>query len=213
MGKVTLVFLAFVLACTSAGSAHADKDSTCETYALSVMGQIKQAGKQEACRAHGFFGGDRWRNDFHYHYNACAQRYDAATKAHRAFTQSEKEARSRELSACISKDDDRGKEKGKGKGKNDKKKDDAELTECTILQPGGGGGCKTGLKWVCEKLKSGKKCCGCVPDKSAQTPAGERMEDHPCFVHCSSTKCGGVSNEGRDACVLGCLQSTNCTPH
>jgi hypothetical protein len=46
-----------------------------------------------------------------------------------------------------------------------------ELTECTIQQPGGGGGCTTGFKRVCQKLKSGKKCCGCVPDKNAQAPA------------------------------------------
>jgi hypothetical protein len=27
---------------------------------------------------------------------------------------------------------------------------------------GWGGGCKGGFKWVCEKMKSGNKCCGCV---------------------------------------------------
>jgi hypothetical protein len=42
------------------------------------------------------------------------------------------------------------------------------LTECTIVQPGGGGGCKTGFKYVCEKMKSGNKCCGCVADKGSQ---------------------------------------------
>ena len=47
------------------------------------------------------------------------------------------------------------------------------LSECTIVQPGGGGGCKTGLKWVCEKMKSGNKCCGCVPDKNKGTSAGQ----------------------------------------
>jgi hypothetical protein len=39
---------------------------------------------------------------------------------------------------------------------------DAGLTECTIQQSGSGGGCKGGFKWVCEKMKSGNKCCGCV---------------------------------------------------
>jgi len=48
---------------------------------------------------------------------------------------------------------------------------DSELTECTIQQGPGGGGCTTGFKHVCEKLKSGKKCCGCVADKNAQAPA------------------------------------------
>jgi hypothetical protein len=50
---------------------------------------------------------------------------------------------------------------------------DAGLTECTIQAPGGGGGCKSGFKRVCEKLKSGKKCCGCVADKNAQPPKKE----------------------------------------
>lgn len=45
---------------------------------------------------------------------------------------------------------------------------DAGLTECTILGAGGGGGCKSGFNWKCEKLKSGKKCCGCVADKDAK---------------------------------------------
>lgn len=204
MRKFAPVFLAFVVACSLAGSARADKDSTCEAYALSVMGQIKQSENHEECRERGFFKGDRWRNDFKYHYNACAERYDAATDRHRAFTQNEKEARNRDLSKCIDKE-----EHGKGK---DKKDDKPELTECTIQQPGGGGGCKGGFKRVCEKMKSGKKCCGCVPDESAQTPAGERIEDHPCFTYCSTTKCGGATKEVRDACVLGCLASTNCTP-
>jgi endosialidase-like protein len=48
---------------------------------------------------------------------------------------------------------------------------DSELTECTIQQGPGGGGCVKGFKHVCQKLKSGKKCCGCVPDKNAQAPA------------------------------------------
>ncbi|HSB58932.1 MAG TPA: hypothetical protein VLD66_04960 [Methyloceanibacter sp.] len=47
-----------------------------------------------------------------------------------------------------------------------------ELTECTIQQGPGGGGCVTGFKHVCQKMKNGKKCCGCVPDKNAQAPAG-----------------------------------------
>ncbi len=49
--------------------------------------------------------------------------------------------------------------------------DGAGLTECTIQQPGSGGGCKAGFKRVCEKMKSGNKCCGCVPDKA--TSAGQ----------------------------------------
>jgi len=48
-----------------------------------------------------------------------------------------------------------------------KKKDGDALTECTIQ--GSGGGCTTGFKRVCEKLKNGKKCCGCVPDENSKS--------------------------------------------
>jgi hypothetical protein len=57
------------------------------------------------------------------------------------------------------------------KHKKNAKDTDSELTECTIQQGPGGGGCVKGFKHVCQKLKSGKKCCGCVPDKNAQAPA------------------------------------------
>ena len=61
------------------------------------------------------------------------------------------------------------------KHKKNAKDTDSELTECTIQKGPGGGGCVKGFKHVCEKLKSGKKCCGCVPDKNAQAPAGGAM--------------------------------------
>jgi hypothetical protein len=53
---------------------------------------------------------------------------------------------------------------------------DTGLTECTIVQPGGGGGCKGGFKWVCEKVKSGNKCCGCVPNKDSQASGNNQPE-------------------------------------
>ncbi len=99
------------------------------------------------------------------------------------------------------KDGDHKKEKKKGKK-------DSGLTECTIQGPNSGGGCKGGFKRVCEKLKSGKKCCGCVPDETAKAPE-EKLEDHPCFNHCAGT-CGGPTKEARDACILDCLQTTSC---
>ncbi len=55
--------------------------------------------------------------------------------------------------------------------------DSSGLETCTIQQPGGGGGCKSGFKRVCEKLKSNKKCCGCVPDKNAKTDPGNAKTD------------------------------------
>jgi hypothetical protein len=60
---------------------------------------------------------------------------------------------------------------GDKKSKKKKHQESSGLTECTIQSPGSGGGCKNG-KWVCEKMKSGQKCCGCVADKNAkQAPA------------------------------------------
>jgi hypothetical protein len=60
----------------------------------------------------------------------------------------------------------------KKKHKDGQSQNSSGLTDCTIVSPGGGGGCKTGFKYVCEKMKSGNKCCGCVADKHAkQAPA------------------------------------------
>lgn len=79
-------------------------------------------------------------------------------------------------------DDDDDNHHGKGKKKNTDG-DTSDLSECTIQGPNSGGGCKGGFKYVCEKMKSGKKCCGCVADKNAksqQAPAqaGQKGEDN-----------------------------------
>jgi hypothetical protein len=60
-----------------------------------------------------------------------------------------------------------------------------------------------------------KKCRASCSNECAQNaePPEARMEDQPCFSYCSTTKCGGATKEVRDACVLGCLASTSCTPH
>jgi hypothetical protein len=64
-------------------------------------------------------------------------------------------------------DDDDDDDHHNGKGNKKKNADDgAALSECTIQGGNSGGGCKNG-KWTCEKMKSGKKCCGCVPDPKA----------------------------------------------
>jgi hypothetical protein len=61
---------------------------------------------------------------------------------------------------------------GDKKSKKKKHQESSGLAECTIQSPGSGGGCKSGFKWTCEKMKSGNKCCGCVADKNAkQAPA------------------------------------------
>jgi hypothetical protein len=51
------------------------------------------------------------------------------------------------------------------------------LSECTIQGENSGGGCKTGFNRVCETLKSGKKCCGCVPDKNAKPENKEGADE------------------------------------
>lgn len=61
----------------------------------------------------------------------------------------------------------------KKKHKNGQSQNDSGLTDCTIVSPGGGGGCKTGFKYVCEKMKSGNKCCGCIADKNKGTSADQ----------------------------------------
>ena len=43
----------------------------------------------------------------------------------------------------------------------------AELTQCTIVGPNDAFSC-SGQKRVCQKLKNGKKCCGCVADENAK---------------------------------------------
>ena len=80
-------------------------------------------------------------------------------------------------------DDNNNDDNHHGKGK--KNNEGAGLSECTIIQPGGGGGCKTGLKWVCEKMKSGNKCCGCVADKSKGTSTSQSGGD-------GKTSSGGI---------------------
>ncbi|MCJ7598591.1 MAG: hypothetical protein MUO41_08185 [Methyloceanibacter sp.] len=71
-------------------------------------------------------------------------------------------------------DDDEEDNDDRHHGKGNKNGDDgAGLSECTIQQSGGGGGCTGGFKRVCEKMTSGNKCCGCVPDKNQGTSAGQ----------------------------------------
>jgi len=101
MRQLALVLLTWILACTSAGSAYADKDSTCEAYANRSMVQIQKSEKYPGCRAQGWFSGDRWRKDWNYHFNACAKLYDIKTKAHTAFTQAARKARDGQLTSRL----------------------------------------------------------------------------------------------------------------
>src|SRR5262249_16599240 len=77
------------------------------------------------------------------------------------------------------------------KHKKSAKDTDSELTECTIQQ-GPGGGCEKGFKHVCQKLKSGKKCCGCVADKNDQAPAPAPAEGPKPVDFCWTVMFGNV---------------------
>jgi hypothetical protein len=46
---------------------------------------------------------------------------------------------------------------------------DNGLEQCTIVSKGGGMGCVAPQKLVCQKMKNGQKCCGCVGDKPTPT--------------------------------------------
>ena len=65
----------------------------------------------------------------------------------------------------------------KNKKHSGQSQNDSGLTNCTIVQPGGGGGCKGGFKYVCEKMKSGDKCCGCVPTQDSTAKGTEPEKD------------------------------------
>jgi hypothetical protein len=99
-------------------------------------------------------------------------------------------------------DDDHHQKKGEGKHE-----DEPELTQCTIQEPGGGGGCTEGFKHVCEKMKNGKKCCGCVPKKpeltqcTIQSPSGGMGCVAPLKLVCEKLK------SGKKCC--GCVPDKN----
>ena len=57
--------------------------------------------------------------------------------------------------------------------------DDSGLEHCTIQSSKGGGGCVSPYKHVCEKLKSGKKCCGCVLPAGQTAPTPPAVKEKP----------------------------------
>ena len=95
-------------------------------------------------------------------------------------------------------DDDDDHQKGKGKGKG--KQEDSGLTECTIQTPNSGGGCKNGT-WKCEKMKSGKKCCGCVPNKNAPGGGGAQPT---CESQCAAKCAPFAGAEDHGVCISEC---------
>jgi len=99
--------------------------------------------------------------------------------------------------------DDDGKDKKKNTDDDKNSDDDTGLTDCTIQQPGGGGGCTGGFKRVCEKLKNGKKCCGCMVDKNAPPP--KKADDKPQLLTYACTSNvqipDGTIVDNRKACL------------
>jgi hypothetical protein len=81
--------------------------------------------------------------------------------------------------------------------KNKNSDDDSGLTDCTIQQSGGGGGCTAPLKYVCEKLKGGKKCCGCVVDNSNHKGDDDSKE----------SGAGTSKTSGADPLVNNCIKT------
>jgi hypothetical protein len=71
-------------------------------------------------------------------------------------------------------------------------KDTDALTECTIESSGGGGGCVSGFKRVCQKLKNGKKCCGCVEEKHSEATTTPPPAATTHTYHCLSNFIPGV---------------------
>jgi hypothetical protein len=58
----------------------------------------------------------------------------------------------------------------------------AQLEQCTIVKSGGMG-CVAPQKLVCQKMKNGQKCCGCVGDKpsgAAKTQTPPPMDYYEC---------------------------------
>ena len=98
-------------------------------------------------------------------------------------------------------DDDDDDQKGKGEGKGKGKQEDSGLSECTIQTPNSGGGCKNGT-WKCEKMKSGKKCCGCVPNKNAPTGGGGAQPT--CESQCAAKCAPLIGAEDHGVCISEC---------
>lgn len=59
------------------------------------------------------------------------------------------------------------------------KDNDAQLEQCTIVKSGGMG-CVAPLRLVCQKMKNGQKCCGCVGEKAAKKQTPPPMDYYEC---------------------------------
>ncbi|HZP07738.1 hypothetical protein [Methyloceanibacter sp.] len=72
------------------------------------------------------------------------------------------------------------------------KDNDAQLEQCTIVKSGGMG-CVAPQKLLCQKMKNGKKCCGCVGEKNAKEAPKETPKDTPIKDFCENMDKNGLA--------------------
>ena len=66
----------------------------------------------------------------------------------------------------------------------------AQLEQCTIITSGGMG-CVAPQKLVCQKMKNGQKCCGCVGEKAAKKQTPPPMDSYRCEAMVLPQSVGG----------------------
>jgi hypothetical protein len=72
------------------------------------------------------------------------------------------------------------------------KDNDAQLEQCTIVKSGGMG-CVAPQKLVCQKMKNGQKCCGCVGEKAAKAQTPPPMDYYECQARVLPQSVAGLS--------------------
>jgi hypothetical protein len=102
-------------------------------------------------------------------------------------------------------DDDNDNDDDHHQGNKKHNDEDSGLESCTIQSSKGGGGCVAPLKYVCEKLKNGKKCCGCVGDKNAKTQTPQTQTQQPPEKkpgsYCSEVVAASMEGLARQTCA------------
>lgn len=79
-----------------------------------------------------------------------------------------------------------------------KNKDDGgQLEQCTIVKSGGMG-CVAPLKLVCQKMKNGQKCCGCVGEKATKAQTPPLMDGYRCQAAVLPQSVSGFQRTSRE---------------
>lgn len=79
----------------------------------------------------------------------------------------------------------------------DANNDDNGLEQCTIVKSGGMG-CVAPQKLVCQKMKNGQKCCGCVGEKAAKTQTPPLMDGYRCEAMVLPQSVAGFQRSSRE---------------